>query len=169
MIPRSTRAEGGSDGDGDRSCVRDGDRLGRGRGERGVRGEDLLLLLRGVSPAVCGRAGAVRRLIAWAGQAGSHCLRKLGRRPSRVGLLLAAACGQTRSANGGLLWPIGWVFGSEDDTSRSGIARVAGQPLVGLANSCPMAAIVSANSPISRRSHPGHTSGRQGWIVVAVG
>src|SRR5215204_7132665 len=58
--PRTT--EGGSDGDGDGPRVRDGDRLGRGRGERGVRGEDLLLLLRGVPPAVCGRAGAVRGL-----------------------------------------------------------------------------------------------------------
>src|SRR5512132_639037 len=57
--------------------MRDGDRLGRGRGERGVPGQDLLLLLRGVPPAVCGRAGAVRRLSGWSGQAGWWCLRKL--------------------------------------------------------------------------------------------
>src|SRR5215204_4302809 len=73
--PRTT--EGGSDGDGDGPRVRDGDRLGRGRGERGVRGEDLLLLLRGVPPAVCGRAGAVRGLSGRAGQADSRCLLKL--------------------------------------------------------------------------------------------
>jgi hypothetical protein len=36
------------------------------------------------------------------------------------------------------------------------------------ANNCPMAAIVSASSPTSRRSHPGHTGGRQGWIVAAI-
>src|SRR5215218_4801111 len=73
--PRTT--EGGSDGDGDGPRVRDGDRLGRGRGERGVRGEDLLLLLRGVPPAVCGRAGAVRGLSGRSGQAGSRCCLRL--------------------------------------------------------------------------------------------
>jgi hypothetical protein len=51
MIPRTTRDERGSDGDGYRPGVRDGDRLGRGRGER-------------------------RRLSGRAGQAGSRCLLK---------------------------------------------------------------------------------------------
>jgi hypothetical protein len=54
--PRGT--EGRSDGDGDRPRVRDGDRHGRGRGERGVRGQDLLLLLRGLSERA-GQAGSV--------------------------------------------------------------------------------------------------------------
>src|SRR5215211_1503172 len=41
MIPGTTRDGRRTDGDGDRPGVRDGDRHRRGRGERGVPGEDL--------------------------------------------------------------------------------------------------------------------------------
>src|SRR6266508_3926553 len=71
--PPAPGTQGGADGDGDRPRVRDGDRPGHRRGQRGLPGEDLLLLLPGVPPAVCGRTGAVHRLSGRSGRAGSPC------------------------------------------------------------------------------------------------
>ena len=68
---RSSVISSTSSGRRPRGKWRDEDRLAR------ARGKDLLLVLRGVSPAVCGRAGAVRRVNGQSGQAGSRCLLKL--------------------------------------------------------------------------------------------
>jgi hypothetical protein len=78
---------------------------------------------------------------------------------------LVARLGQRPS---GLLWPIGWCPGPRATPADPGSPGC--QPAAGWSKPTAVQWHQSCrrSSPTSRRSHPGHAGGRQGWIVAAV-